>query len=82
MLQILNIAILQWVRNYRKITQVVDSDLSKVALVKNSLVGIDKTTTARLDKISYILDYIKRKYAKEDMVLSLLIAQLKGWPDI
>ena len=55
----------------------MDSDLSKVALVKNSLTGIDKTATAHLDKIADILDYVKKKYAKEDMVLSILMNQMK-----
>ena len=45
--------------------------------VKNSLTGVDKLATAHLDKIADILDYVKRKYAKEDMVLRILIGQMK-----
>ena len=63
---------------YKKITKIVDSDLSKLALVKNSLTGVDKTATAHLDKIADILDCVKTKYAKEDMVLGILINQMKS----
>ena len=46
--------------------------------MKNSLTGVDKIATAHLDKIADILDYVKRKYAKEDMVLSILMSQMKN----
>ena len=43
---------------YKKITVIVDSDLSKLALVKQSLVGVDRQATNHMDKTVDILDLI------------------------
>ena len=50
--------ILQWVRTYKKITVMVDNDLAKLALIKQSLVGSDKVSTHHLDSIPEVLNYI------------------------
>ena len=71
------IDILQWVRIYRKISVRVDNDLSKMALIKQSLVGHDKHATHHMDSIPEVLNYIRKKYCKEDLVLSLLIGQFR-----
>ena len=71
------IDILQWVRIYRKISVRVDNDLSKMALIKQSLVGHDKHATHHMDSIPEVLNYICKKYCKEDLVLSLLIGQFR-----
>ena len=55
----------------------VDNDLSKLALIKQSLVGPDKTSTHHMDSIPDVLNFIRRKYCKEDLVLGLLIGQFK-----
>ena len=62
---------------YRKITDIVDSDISKLALIRQSLVGSDRKSTYHVEKIVDILGYIKQKYMKEDMVLRILINQTK-----
>ena len=61
---------------YKKITVIVDFDLSKLALVKQSLVGGDRQATHHMDKIGDILDFIKKKYCKEDLVLGILANQI------
>ena len=58
-------------------TNIVDSEISKLALIKESLVGSDRKSTAHMEKIVDILGYIKQKYMKEDMVLRILISQTK-----
>ena len=55
----------------------VDNDLAKLALIKQSLVGSDKVSTHHLDSIPEVLNYIRRKYCKEDLVLGLLIGHFK-----
>ena len=37
------IDILNWAKMYKKITVIVDSDISKLALIKQSLIGSDKS---------------------------------------
>ena len=69
--------ILQWIKMYKKITIIVDSDISKLALIKQSLVGSDKKSTGHMDKIGDVLSYIHQKYMKEDIILSILINQAK-----
>ena len=53
--------ILPWVKMYKKITVLVDSDISKLALIKQSLTGRDKRSTDHLDKIGDVLSYIHQK---------------------
>ena len=61
--------ILQWIRMYQKITNIVDSEISKLALIKESLVGSDRKSTAHMENIVDILGYIKQKYMKEVIIL-------------
>ena len=72
--------ILQWVKMYKKITVLVDSDISKLALIKQSLTGSDKKSTDHLDKIGDVLSYIHQKYMKEDIILNILLNQAKDLP--
>ena len=71
------IDILQWIKMYKKITNIVDSDISKLALIKQSLIGSDKKSTDQMDKIVDVLSYIKQKYMKEDIILRILSNQAK-----
>ena len=75
------IDILNWVKMYKKITVIVDSDISKLALIKQSLIGSDKKSTEHLDKIGDVLKYIHQKYMKEDIVLNILFKQAKELPE-
>ena len=52
---------------YKQITLIVDSDISKLALIKQSLTGRDKRSTDHLDKIGDVLNYIHQKYMKGDI---------------
>ena len=73
--------ILPWVKMYKKITVIVDSDISKLALIKQSLTGRDKRSTDHLDKIGDVLSYIHQKYMKEDIILNMLLNQAKELPE-
>ena len=66
---------------YKKITVIVDSDISKLALIKQSLIGSDKKSTDHLDKIGDVLSYIHQKYTKEDIGLNILLNQAKELPE-
>ena len=66
---------------YKKITVIVDSDISKLALIKQSLTGRDKRSTDHLDKIGDVLSYIHQKYMKEDIILNILLNQAKELPE-
>ena len=57
--------ILQWERIYRKITMMVDNDLSKMALIKQSLVGPDKASTHNMDSIPEVLNFIHINIARK-----------------
>ena len=73
--------ILPWVKMYKKITVIVDNDISKLALIKQSLTGSDKKSTDHLDKIEDVLSYIHQKYMKEDIILNILLNQAKDLPE-
>ena len=66
---------------YKQITLIVDSDISKLALIKQSLTGRDKRSTDHLDKIGDVLNYIHQKYMKGDIVLNILIKQAYELPE-
>ena len=66
---------------HKKITVIVDSDISKLALIKQSLTGSDNKSTDHLDKIGDVLSYIHQKYMKEDIILNILLNQAKDLPE-
>ena len=67
--------ILSWMKVYKQVSKFVHSDLTKLALIKNSLSGKDKKSTEHLNSVGGVINFIHEKYCKGDMVLNILTRQ-------
>ena len=67
--------IIKWMTIYKKVIQFVHSDLTKLALIKNSLNSKDRKSTEHLNSVGGVINFINSKYCKHDVVLHLLTRQ-------
>ena len=73
--------ILNWMKMYKQVTKFVHSDITKLALIKNSLSGKDKRSTEHLNSVGGVISYIHEKYCKGDIVLNILTKQAYDLPE-
>ena len=62
-------------KSYKQVSQYIHSDLTKLAVIKNSLTGKDKKSVEHLTTVGGVISYIHDKYLKGDIVLNLLLKQ-------
>ena len=62
-------------KNYKQVSQYIHSDLTKLAVIKNSLTGKDKKSVEHLTTVGGVISYIHDKYLKGDIILNLLLKQ-------
>ena len=67
--------ILVWMKSYKQMSQYIHSDLTKLAIIKNSLTGKDKKSVEHLTTVGGVISYIHAKYLKGDLILNLLLKQ-------
>ena len=67
--------ILVWVKSFKQMTEFIPSELTKIAIIKASLVGKDKKSVEHLTTVGSILSYIHSKYLKPDLILNMLLKQ-------
>merc|ERR1712208_284374 len=67
--------IIKWMKIYKQVIQFVHSDLTKLALIKNSLNSKDRKSTEHLNSVGGVINFIHSKYCKGDVVLNLLTRQ-------
>merc|ERR1712215_167088 len=67
--------ILSWMKVYKQVSKFVHSDITKLALIKNSLSGKDKKSTEHLNTVAGVINFIHEKYCKGDIVLNILTRQ-------
>ena len=56
--------ILTWLKSYKQMSEFIPSDLTKIAIIKASLVGKDKKSVEHLSTVGSILAFIHSKYLK------------------
>ena len=56
-------------------SQFIHSDLTKIAIIKNSLVGKDRKSVEHLTTVGSIISFIHSKYLKQDLILNMLLKQ-------
>ena len=62
-------------KSYKQVSQYIHSDLTKLAVIKNSLTGKDKKSVEHLTTVGAVISFIHDKYLKGDIVLNLLLKQ-------
>ena len=67
--------ILLWVKNYKQMSDFIPSELTKIAIIKSSLTSKDKKAVEHLSTVGAILSFIRSKYMKPDIILSILLKQ-------
>ena len=75
--------ILVWLKSYKQMNQFIHSDLTKIAIIKNSLVGKDRKSVEHLTTVGSIISFIHSKYLKQDLILNMLLItspNLGPWP--
>ena len=67
--------ILLWVKSFKQMSAFIPSELTKIAIIKASLIGKDKKAVEHLSSVGSILSYIHTNYLKPDLILNILLKQ-------